>query len=115
MNGLGHGEIARLVPQRVRQRCHAQVAGLHRHDLLEVRLVPDAAGRILINTTPRRIEQMALAVDGLPRHLCRRRIATASPCQRVLDARGVEGLVYESPSALPRIVWFGVGRLDLPA
>jgi hypothetical protein len=44
-DGLGHLQVPLLVPQRICKRGHAQVPGLHRHDLLEVRLAPARMNR----------------------------------------------------------------------
>src|SRR5258708_30054532 len=113
MDGLRHHEIALLVPQRVRERGYPQVAGLHRHDLLEVRLAPDAAGRVLITTAPGRIEEVALTVDGLPRHLRRRCVAAPGALQGVLDAGRVEILVPGAPATVLRVVPLDVSLLEL--
>src|SRR5208283_1996741 len=56
----GGFKIGRVAPLRVTQRVEAQIFGLHRHDLLEVRLVPIAAGGVLVGAAPNGVDEMKL-------------------------------------------------------
>jgi hypothetical protein len=59
-----HGERRRIAAQRVAARVGLEVARLVGDQLLEVRLGPVAADRVLVDAAPHRIDDRALAVEG---------------------------------------------------
>src|SRR5262249_14656974 len=51
-------QVLRIVELRIALRVDAQILSLHGHDFLEVRVGPDAAGGILVDTAPDRVQKL---------------------------------------------------------
>ena len=92
-------QVLRLVPERSRPRINTQVPGLHRHDFLEVRMVPVAVRRVLVNATPNRVDELALRGERLPGHARRRGVAGRGAGEAVFDVVPIEKFLVPAPTA----------------
>ena len=104
MDGPGAGEVGGITPLGVGQRVEAEVLRLHLHDLLEVWLVPIAAGGVLVNAAPDGIDELALEAQGVARHFRRAGIAAGGVAQGEFDGVPVEVFVREAPAAFLVVV-----------
>src|SRR5689334_4214410 len=97
-------EVIRVLPKRISLGINAQIPGLELHDFFKVRMLPVAIGRVLINATPDRIDELTLRIEGLARH----RFELALPRDRLFEAKlddvPIEKLLDRAPAPVLVVV-----------
>ena len=97
-------EICRILELLIRKRIDTQILGLHLHDLFEMRMLPIAVSRILIDAAPRRIDQIELRIQRLSRHLFGLRVTFARQRDGELSSVPIEIFLIGAPASVFRIV-----------
>ena len=106
MDGLRAGEVGRIAPLCEGEGVEAQILRLHLHDLFEMRLVPVAAGGVLVDAAPDGVDELALQPQCVARHFFGASVAVRGFAQREFGGVPVEILVGETPAAFLVVVAF---------
>src|SRR6185369_4180517 len=94
-----------VAPARVSEREGRQVGRLAPQDLLEVRVLPDAAVGVLVGAAPDGVDELRpLGGERRPRALVRGAIAGEPAAHLELDGIDVEELVHVAPARVLAVV-----------
>ena len=91
--------VAPVGPERRGHGIDPQVVGLHGHDLLKMGMNPVPGRRVLVDASPRGIDQLALEAEHVPRDRLRIGGPAGPGAQAVLDVVGVKEPVLDAPAA----------------
>src|ERR1700692_3642950 len=69
-----------------------------------MRMLPVPVGRILVNSSPGRIEQIELGKERFPRRPLKGLVAALRLSQAILDGVPVEELLARTPAAVPVVI-----------
>jgi len=96
--------VAVAAERRPGQGVYAQILCLHGRELLEMRVLPVAEGRVLVDTAPGRIEQRTRRIEGTRGHCRGVLVAGSGERQLVLDAVAIKIFLRDDQAAELRVV-----------